>query len=182
LYLNRLNILNQFKTEFEPRRPELCWPGPPVGAPPLTPGPIAAQPHLSATPCRVARGLPPSPVRQPASAVSACYCLRLRRSEPFQPCGLAANPVPPPFTVSPSAAWHARIDPPPPFPSLLYPTRPPIWRRHRHLTPLRLVPEPELELPLLPHCLRNHLTGSHRRRLQLLSGSCPSATASAASR
>jgi hypothetical protein len=80
--------LNQFKTEFEPRRPALCWPGPPVGTPtprcltypspsytpPLTSGPVAARPHLSA-----------------ASA--------------------PRRPPRPPFSPSPSIVWHARADP-----------------------------------------------------------------------
>jgi hypothetical protein len=117
----------------------------PSRTPPLTPGPVAARPHLSATPHRIARAPPPSPIRQPASTASACCRLRPRRPEPFQCRGPAADPaVHPPFSLH-RVACPSR--PLPHFPSLLLPVCPPIWRRRRCLTSLGSASTSELELP-----------------------------------
>jgi hypothetical protein len=117
----------------------------PSRTPPLTPGFVAARPHLSATPHRIARAPPPSPIRQPASTASACCRLRPRRPEPFQCRGPAADPtVHRPFSLH-RVACPSR--PLPHFPSLLLPVCPPIWRRRRCLTSLGSASTSELELP-----------------------------------
>jgi hypothetical protein len=146
------------------RRPAAALPRLPLSLPhpPLTPGPIAARPHLSVVSHRVARVPSPSPVRQPASATSACCRLRLRHLEPFRPRHPAADPaLPPSFSLSPSTTWHSQGDAPPHFPLAFSPACPPNCRSHWCLTPLRSEPEPELPFPpLVLQRLRAHLAGS----------------------
>jgi hypothetical protein len=68
---------------------------------------------------RVALAPPPSPVCQPAFAMSARYPLRPRRPEPFRPHGPPADPPPISLFLPPSRGTSEPTLPP--FPSLLSP-------------------------------------------------------------
>jgi hypothetical protein len=86
-HLNRLNFLNRFKTEFEPRCPTLCWPGLPVGTPPLrcpaycSPShttsltPASSLPGPNYQPRRITHAPPPCSICHPTFAARACYRL-----------------------------------------------------------------------------------------------------------
>jgi hypothetical protein len=123
-HLNRLNFLNRFKTEFEPRCPTLCWPGLPVGTPPLrcpaypspshttsrTPGLVAAWPHLSAAPRHPRPSALPNlpPHLRRARVLPPLTTLPGAIPAPLSGC---RSPAAPSFSLSPSAAWHAQADP-----------------------------------------------------------------------
>jgi hypothetical protein len=134
--LYRLNILNRFKTEFEPRRPTLYQWGPPVGDPPPR---CLAYPSSSRTP-----PLTIGPRCCPTPPVS--------HAAPRRPCPAAL-----PFPHNSAAArtrWpgavaghvlHPASHPPPPhFPLSFLPVCPLIWTSHRCLTLLRSASELEL--------------------------------------
>jgi hypothetical protein len=113
----------------------------------MTPGPIAARPHLPAMPRH------PRPAALPYSPA----CLRRERVLPPSTAPQRAILAPlsgyrprahPSFSLSPS---------PPPISLSALPARPPIWRRCRRLTPLRV--HARARAPLLLHCLRIRLSG-----------------------
>jgi hypothetical protein len=147
-HLNRLNILNRFKTEFEPRRPALCRPGPPrlpLSLPhpaadhrtPLPPGPI----------CQSRSAASPANRRSPLSAQQrrrSCLTTEGRCRPRLSPRAVDRHaPSSPYLSCFLSSAWHTRADPPP-LPLSFSPARPPIWRSRWLLTLLRSVPELEL--------------------------------------
>jgi hypothetical protein len=174
-HLNRLNILNRFKTEFEPRRPALCRPGPPrlpLSLPhpaadhrtPLPPGPI----------CQSRSAASPANRRSPLSAQQrrrSCLTTEGRCRPRLSPRAVDRHaPSSPYLSYFLSSAWHTRADPPP-FPSLVLPRAP--ADLEKPLAPHSASFRARARTPLLLHSLCVHLTSSRHWRSLLLSGSCP---------